>query len=253
MLSVPDPTDPWVRRFHPSPRARHRLLCLPHAGGSASFYFPVSRALTPDVEVLAVQYPGRQDRRHEPCVDSVHELADLLVDVVLKWADRPLSLFGHSMGASVAFELALRLEERGVEPAGLFASGRRAPGAHRDERVHERDDEGLIAEIKRLDGTESRLLDDDEVLRMVLPAVRADYRAAELYRYRPGPKLRTPVFALVGDADPKVDLSEARRWAEHTDGPFELEVFSGGHFYLNHHAPAVIGRIARHTGAVTTS
>ncbi|MGQ0838201.1 thioesterase II family protein [Actinokineospora sp.] len=241
-----DATDLWVRRFHPAPDAPNRLLCLPHAGGSASYYFPVSRTMSPHVEVLAVQYPGRQDRRTERCVESVGELADLLADIVEPWADRPLTLFGHSMGASVAFELALRLEERGIVAHGLFASGRRAPSTHRDERVHERDDNGLLAEIKRLNGTESQLLDDDEVLRMVLPAIRADYKAAETYRYEPGPKLATPIYALVGDDDPKATVEEVRQWGEHTTGPFELEVFPGGHFFLNAHVPAVIDRIFAH-------
>ncbi|MDG5809203.1 alpha/beta fold hydrolase [Streptomyces ossamyceticus] len=240
--------DLWVRRYHPAPDAPHRLLCLPYAGGSASYFFPVSRALSPRVDVLAVQYPGRQDRRHEPCVESVEALADLLVDVVKPWADRPLSLFGHSMGASVAFELALRLEDLGIVPHMLFASGRRAPGAHRDERVHERDDQGLLEEIKRLDGTASDLFDDEEMLRVILPVVRSDYRAAETYRHDGGPRLTTPVVAFVGDDDPKVTLEEARMWRDHTSGPFELEVFRGGHFYLNAHASTVVDRIATHLG-----
>jgi len=208
--------------------------------------------MSPKVDVLAVQYPGRQDRRSEPCVESLHELADLLVDVVMPWADRPLTLFGHSMGASVAFELALRLEAKGIVAHGLFVSGRRAPTAHRDERVHEKDDDGLIAEIKKLNGTDSQLLDDDEVLRMVLPSIRSDYKAAETYRYVPGPKLNSPVLALIGDNDPKVTDAEARRWSEHTTGPFTLNTFSGGHFYLNAHVPAVIDRISAHLDAPAT-
>ncbi|MDB1089998.1 alpha/beta fold hydrolase [Streptomyces sp. ACA25] len=236
--------DLWVRRFHPAPEAPVRLLCLPHAGGSSTYFFPVSQRLSPRVETLAVQYPGRQDRRNEPCVESVHELADLLADVVEPWQDKPLALFGHSMGASVAFELALRLEARGTGPAALFVSGRRAPLAHRDERIHQRDDDGLIAEIKRLNGTESSMLEDDEILRMVLPAIRADYKAAETYRYRPGPPLSVPVCALTGEADPKATTDEVRRWAEHTEGRFDMIVYPGGHFYLNTHAPAVIEEIA---------
>ncbi|GAA2998497.1 alpha/beta fold hydrolase [Streptomyces lactacystinicus] len=240
--------DLWVRRYHPAPEARHRLICLPYAGGSASYFFPVSRALSPQVDVLAVQYPGRQDRRQEPCVESVQELADLLVDVVKPWADRPLSLFGHSMGASVAFELALRLEDLGIVPHTVWASGRRAPGAHRDERFHRLDDQGLLTEIKRLDGTDNNLLDDEEMVRMVLPVLRSDYRAAETYRPTPGAALTAPVLALVGDDDPKVTVDEARKWAEHTSGPFELEVFRGGHFYLNAHANTVVDRIRTRLG-----
>ncbi|MER6569566.1 alpha/beta fold hydrolase [Streptomyces sp. NPDC001093] len=235
-----------IRRFHPAPEAPHRLVCFPHAGGSASFYFPVSRAMSPGVDVLAVQYPGRQDRRHEPCVDSIPRLADLLVDEVRPWFDRPVTFFGHSMGASLAFELASRLEAEGLVLHGLFASGRRAPSTVRDERVHLLDDDGLIADITRLSGTDTQVLGDPEILRMILPSVRADYRAAETYRYTPGPKLRCPVFALTGDADPQVTLDEARAWSEHTSGAFTLGVFPGGHFYLNSRAAEVMAAIKNH-------
>ncbi|MDU0288256.1 thioesterase II family protein [Saccharothrix longispora] len=241
--------DRWTRRFHPVPDAPHRVVLLPHAGGSASSFLSVSRALSQrSVDVVAVQYPGRQDRRHEPCVESLVELADLLVDVVQPLADRPLTLFGHSYGASVAFELAVRLEVRGVAVHGLFASGRRAPCVHRDERGHQLPDDELLAEIRKLNGTDSGVLQDDEILRMVLPAIRADYKAAETYRWEPGPKVRAPLRALIGDSDPKVTEAEARRWAEHTEGNFDLEVFPGGHFYLTAHADAVVERIARHCG-----
>ncbi|ASO20364.1 surfactin synthase thioesterase subunit [Actinoalloteichus hoggarensis] len=245
MTSTGDTNDRWVRRFHPAPTATARLLCLPHAGGSASYFFPVSRRLSPGVEALAVQYPGRQDRLAEKPLESVEELADRLVDVVLPFRDKPLGLFGHSLGALLAFELALRLEDRGVRPVGLFASGRRAPITTReDEYTHLGDDAALIAAVTRLGGTSPGLFDDEEMAAMVLPSIRADYRAAETYRYRPGPRLATPVHAFVGDADPKATVEEVRRWAEHTDGGFDLTIHPGGHFYLNAHADAVIDRIA---------
>lgn len=246
MAAAPAGSGTWIRRYHPAPDARTRLICFPHAGGSATFFFPVSRALSPGVDVLAVQYPGRQDRRAEPCVDDVRELADLVVDELHAWLDRPVTLFGHSLGATLAFEVALRLREDGVTPLGLFASGRRAPSRYRDERVHLADDDGLVADLKRLSGTDSQILDDDEVLRMVLPATRSDYRAAETYRYVPGPRLDCPVVALVGDDDSQVTIDEARAWGEHTTATFELKVFTGGHFYLTTHAAAVMSAIREH-------
>ncbi|WP_329093457.1 MULTISPECIES: thioesterase II family protein [unclassified Streptosporangium] len=233
-------SDMWIRRFHPAPRAGHRLVCLPHAGASASYFFGVSRALSPAVEVLAVQYPGRQDRRGEPCVDNVPELADSVAEAVSGWADRPLALFGHSLGATVGFEVARRLEKRGIAVTVLFASGRRAPSRERDETFHLLDDEKLLAEIRGLEGTNANVLADDEIIRMVLPAVRGDYAAAETYRYVPGPDLRAPIRALVGDSDPKVTLEEAEAWGEHTGADFRLKVFPGGHFYLNAHQAAVL-------------
>ncbi|MFF7725399.1 thioesterase II family protein [Streptomyces sp. NPDC008001] len=242
------PTDDnglWIRRFHPRPGSRVRLVCLPHAGGSASFYFPLSRAMPETVDVLCVQYPGRQDRRTEPLVDSVPALADKVFDALLPWTDQPLALFGHSMGASLAFEVARRLErERDIVPAALFASGRRAPSMHRDETVHLRDDDGLVAEMRSLSGTDAQLLGDEDVLRMILPAIRADYRAAETYAWEPGPPLRCPVTSLTGDDDPKVTVEEAAAWAGHTDGPFTLKVFPGGHFFLARHQAEIVRLMA---------
>lgn len=106
--------------------------------------------------------------------------------------------------------------------------------------MHLRDDAGLIRELKTLAGTDAALLADDDVLAMILPALRADYRAIETYEHRPAPLLTCPVTALLGDADPKVTLAEAEVWREHTDEDFDLHVFPGGHFYLTTHQPAVL-------------
>lgn len=243
MAGVSVRSNIWARRFCPAPDAATRLVCLPHAGGSATFYLPVARAMAPAVDVLAVQYPGRQDRHTEPPVDDIHTLADMITDELAGWADRPLTLFGHSMGAMLAFEVANRLVARGIPPLGLFASGRRAPSMYRDEKVHLADDEGLVTEMKRLEGTDARVLDNEDLLRMILPAVRSDYRAVETYRHRQGPPLTCPVTVLTGDHDPQVSLHEARGWKAHTAGSFRMRVFAGGHFYLNAHARDVIQEI----------
>ncbi|MEV5719325.1 alpha/beta fold hydrolase [Amycolatopsis mediterranei] len=234
----------WVRRFHPAPSASARLVCFPHAGGSASYFHPVSAALAPAVEVLAVQYPGRQDRHTETPVDDLFVLADRLAEVLAPETTGRVAFFGHSMGASLAFEVARRLEARGTKLLTLFVSGRRGPSAPGDERIHEKDDEALLAEVKRLGGTDTAVLDDEDIRDLVLPALRSDYKAAELYHYRPGPDVGCPIVALVGDQDPKVTEAEARQWAERTSAGFELKTYPGGHFYLNDHAAAIIRLIA---------
>ena len=245
-------TDLWIRRFHPRPDAAVRLVCFPHAGGSASFYFPVSKALESVADVLAVQYPGRQDRLTEPCFDTVEAMADAVTEALMPWTDRPLALFGHSMGASLAYEVAYRLEARSVMPVALFASGRRAPSTHRDETVHLRDDDGLIAEIRALSGTNSQVLQDEEVLRMVMPAIRNDYKAAETYRWRPTDPIQAPIHVHIGEDDPKVDANEARAWERHTSGRFSLTSHPGGHFYLNARAAQVIAaRLSQELRAVS--
>ncbi|MEU3856585.1 alpha/beta fold hydrolase [Streptomyces sp. NPDC028722] len=233
----------WLRSFHrPTPGAP-RLLCLPHAGGSASFYFAVSKALSPAVDVRAVQYPGRQDRYDEPLAGSIQELAQGVFRALGDGQDTPLALFGHSMGAMVGFELARLLEAAGRPPAMFFASGRRGPSLVRTETVHQGDDAQLIAEVTKLDGTDAALLEDEELLRMVLPVLRADYRAVETYRRAPGPRLSCPVVAMTGDADPRLTPDEARTWAEETDGAFELRVFPGAHFYLVAQQEAVVAEV----------
>ncbi|MFC0435304.1 thioesterase II family protein [Kutzneria buriramensis] len=243
--------DAWIRRFHPVSDAPTRLVCFPHAGGSATFYFPVSRALSPAIDVIAIQYPGRQDRRSESCVDSIGELADIIAAHLEPLADKPISLFGHSMGAMIAYEVARRMEKGGTAPLTLFASGRRAPSRYRDERMHLASDDGLITELKSLSGTDSAVLGDEEILRMILPSVRSDYKAVETYQHQDGPLLNCPVTVLTGDNDPMVTMDEAEAWAEHTNGPFDLKVYPGGHFFINEHAAAAM-RLIRETAGVRT-
>ncbi|MEU9579891.1 thioesterase II family protein [Streptomyces chilikensis] len=247
-----DPTL-WLRRFGEAPGRRTRLVCLPHAGGSATFFFPVARALSPALDVISVQYPGRQDRRHEKCVETLQELARQIVDVLSPGPDDPpTALFGHSLGATLGFEMARLMEARGAAPVHLFASGRRAPSRPRHETVHLRDDEGMLAELRLLSGTDPRVLGDEEVLRMSLPAIRGDYRAAETYVYEPGPALSCPITVFTGDDDPKVTLDEARAWEEHTDAGFAMHTYAGGHFFLSNHQTAMLKIISDRLATATT-
>ncbi|WP_415954490.1 thioesterase II family protein [Streptomyces sp. KLOTTS4A1] len=242
----------WLRSFHDSTDRATRLLCLPHAGGSAAFFFPVSRSLSPELDVISVQYPGRQDRRHENCVETIEELARQIVDVLDPRPDGPpIALFGHSLGATLGFEIARLMEARGTAPCHLFASGRRAPSRPRHETVHQRDDEGLLAELRLLSGTDARVLGDEEVLRMALPAIRSDYRAAETYTYEPGPALSCPITVFTGDKDPKVSLDEARAWETHTAADFDMHTYPGGHFFLSDHSAAMLKVISDRLAPVT--
>jgi surfactin synthase thioesterase subunit len=241
--------DLWCRRYRPASRGSERLVCFPHAGGSASFYLPVAVALSPAVDVVAIQYPGRQDRRHEPPIDDIALLADHICALLRVTGDRPLTFFGHSMGATVAFEVARRLEADGRAITRLFASGRRAPSARRGEAVHLRDDAGILAELRRLGGTSSALLQEDEIMRAALPALRADYRAIETYTCDPQATVSCPISVLMGDDDAMVSFDEASAWASHTTGAYDIRTFPGGHFYLVEHFNGLMEIIRHHFGA----
>lgn len=248
-----DEPDLWLRCFAAAPEARTQLVCFSHAGGSASTFHAMSGALSATAEVLSVQYPGRQDRWSEKCIDNVPELADrLLPALTARTGNRPLALFGHSMGATVAYEVARRLEQAGGanSPVTLFLSGRRAPHFERSEYIHQRDDRGILRELQLLGGSASMALADPEILQMVMPAIRGDYRAAETYVHVPGPLLRCPVVALTGDADPRASVREVEAWSEYTQGPFLTHVFKGGHFFLNDHPEAVHGTVRDHLSSL---
>jgi surfactin synthase thioesterase subunit len=242
-----DLREKWITISTPAPQSAVRLVCLPHAGGSASFFFPVSRALAPEVEVLAVQYPGRQARRLEPAIDNLPDLADQIFAALGELTDKPLALFGHSMGAMLAYEVALRMQQAGVPaPVRLFASGRRAPSRTRpNEWLHKGPDSAIVAKMRRLGGPGTEALADPEMLELVLPPVRNDYTAVETYQAEPGRRLDCPVTVLIGDDDPEVTIDEASAWAGHTSGACDVETFPGGHFYLADQGPRVIDRIRR--------
>lgn len=236
--------DRWFQRFHQSPESTVRLVCFPHAGGAASYYYSLSQLLTPEVEVVAVQYPGRQDRRQEPFIDDIGELADRICEVLGTWNGPPYAFFGHSMGATIAFEVARRLRRRSATgPEWLFVSGRRAPSRQRAGNIHLRDDRGIIAELQRLGSTDSRILTDPELLATILPATRNDYRAIETYGYVPGLPLDCPISVLIGDADHQTSFEDALAWREHSTGLFDIQTFPGGHFYLDACKPKVANAI----------
>lgn len=236
---------PWLHRLRPGAAAAPEIMFFPHAGGAAGFFRPLAGLIDPRLAVSAVQYPGRQERRREPLLATIAELADGAYQALLPVLREPATLVGHSMGSVIAFEVARRMErELGQGPAALVVSGRRAPSRPRQTRVHLLNDDLLADEIREAGGTDPRLLADPEIRAMILPVVRADYQAVEMYRYETGPRLRCPVIVLSGADDPAVSGDEAQAWAEHTDGPFTLRWFPGGHFFIADHGAEVAGVIS---------
>jgi surfactin synthase thioesterase subunit len=237
-------SNSWIQPLDRAPAAGARLFCLPHAGGTASFFRPLAAALSGRVQVLGVQYPGRQGRLVEPALTSLAELADRIVVALEPWLDQPFALFGHSMGALLGFEVALRLERAGQAPGRLFASAHHAPSRSCGEQIHQLDDRGLMAELRRLNGTDMAILDDPDLIEIVLATFRADVTAVETYRATPGSVLHCPITVLLGDEDPTTTVESGRAWAAHTTGAHQVVVLPGGHFYLTDQWDQVVRIVA---------
>ncbi|MFJ8587855.1 thioesterase II family protein [Streptomyces sp. NPDC093595] len=223
----------WIRQLASAEHPRARLICFPHAGGSANFYFQFARGFAGQgLDVHGVQYPGRQDRRHEPFRDSIEELADEIGELMGAWKDLPVVLLGNSMGALVAFEVARRMEATGNPPLSLFACGRVAPTLRKDEQTHLKGKDAFLKEMSLLGGMGNELLQDEEILDLILPPMRADYRMAETYCAAPGTQVSVPVHVHIGRTDPKVNEPEAAQWRLSTTGEFSLDTHEGGHFFF---------------------
>ncbi|MEV4467713.1 alpha/beta fold hydrolase [Micromonospora echinofusca] len=233
-LRQPSGGDPWLRVFRGGAHAELRLVCLPHAGGSAGFFQPWAARLPDSVDLLAVRYPGRQDRLGEPCVDRMDVLADRVTESLTGYLDRPLALFGHSMGASVAYEVAARLEDRlGVVPSILFVSGHGAPHVTRiDQHPDHLDDEEFLARIAALGEVDALVFRSPKLRELVVPALRADLRLIHDHLPREPRTVSAPITAYLGTGDPACDRESVSAWAELTTGGFRLRAFPGDHFYL---------------------
>ncbi|HET9255441.1 MAG TPA: alpha/beta fold hydrolase [Pseudonocardiaceae bacterium] len=231
----------WVQVGSPRSAARLRLICLPPAGGGASRYRDWAAYFPEDIEVVAVQLPGREGRFVEEPLTSMEQVASPLLEGLASYITHPCALFGHSMGALIAFELARRMQSAGLAPVHLFASGCRAPHLpSRSPDWHTLPDPEFITVIKGLGGIPPELLAEPEFLEAMLPTLRCDCQLVETYTPSPGPPLRCPVTAFGGLRDAEVFPEDVRAWSTHTTGPFQAHFLPGDHFFINSARPELL-------------
>ena len=224
-----------------------RLFCLPYAGGSAAgVYRDWRRALPAGIDVVPVELPGRGTRLGELPYTRVESLLTDVLRAVLPRLDLPFALFGHSLGAILAFEAARRLEHaHDARPERLLVSGYEAPDLDRaPERDHLLPDEQFRERIRRLGGTPPEVLADTGLMDLLLPVLRADLAAAAGYAFRPGAPLSCPVTVFGGLDDPEARPSRLEGWRRQTTGPCAIRLLPGDHFFLHSAADALLPRVA---------
>jgi pyochelin biosynthetic protein PchC len=221
-----------------------RLVCFPHAGGSAGFFSSWSEHLPAGVELLAVRYPGRGSRLDEPFAPDISGLARSIASDLRTLEAAPLAFFGHSMGALVAFETALELSVRDRDKmSALFASSCGSPASLRIVDASRLSDPLLVERIRDLGGTDMAVFEDAELRDLLLPAIRSDFGLVHRYRPRPGVAAQFPIHVFYGEDDPGLTSSSASAWSSFTTGPTRVRVFPGHHFYLSADLPPVVDAV----------
>jgi medium-chain acyl-[acyl-carrier-protein] hydrolase len=231
------------------PSSRFRLFCLPYAGGSARIYRPWRAALPEGMELCPIELPGHGERIGEPPIATLDGLVSAVTDAVLARTGPPYALFGHSLGALLAFESARVLQACGVGPEALFVSGHRAPQvASREAPIYHLGDAEFIASVGALGGTVPAVLADDQLMQLLLPAMRADFTVSDTYRLSPGAPLRCPVEVFGGLDDTGVRLSDLDAWSRCTIGPCRVSMFAGDHFFVHTQGPVLVKEIQQILG-----
>lgn len=231
-------------------RPRLRLLCFPHAGGGASAFRAWGELLSSDIEVCAVQPPGREERIREAPISSLPALVGALLEHTAAVRTEPYACFGHSVGALVAFELTRALRRAGQRlPSHLFVSGSPAPQLpDTDPPLASSSDAELIGRLRRHRGTPTAVLEHAEIVDLILPTLRADLALRDGYRYTTEAPLPVPITAYGGQEDADVSQADLIAWCEQTSASFTMRAFPGGHFFVRSARAALLPDIERELG-----
>jgi medium-chain acyl-[acyl-carrier-protein] hydrolase len=227
-------TNVWMQVFERRESASLRLLCFPFAGGGAQAFRPWLAQLPSGVELCAAQLPGREMRLRETPFSDARALVRAMLPELMTHTDKPFVLYGHSMGALIAYETArLMQEEHSVSPVRLIVSGRVAPHfALARLPINKLPQDEFIAGLKQLNGTPREILEDNDLISLIGPMLRADLAIHEEYVHGPGPRLACDILAFGGLCDTEAGRAGLNAWAEMTAGRLTVRMLPGDHFFI---------------------
>jgi medium-chain acyl-[acyl-carrier-protein] hydrolase len=237
----------WLIGQEPDPGASFRLICLPYAGGSAAIYREWQAMAPGYLQVCPVELPGRGRRMLETPFLHMAPLVRDLAGSLNPFLDRPFGLFGHSLGGLIAFELTRALVQQGrPQPGHLFISAADAPGSpHSRPRLGSATKEDVKQELRSLGGTPQLLLDNEELMDLMMPTLRADFSVIETYEYQAGPPLPVPISVFAGTTDHVVPATNLDGWRHQSDRGYRLQFFPGDHFFLHTSGPGLLEAITQ--------
>ncbi|MFJ8436938.1 thioesterase II family protein [Kitasatospora sp. NPDC094019] len=248
----------WFLLPAPQPAAPVRLFCFPHAGGDATAFTPLARAVAPAAEVWALRPPARGGRSREPMPADFDALTAAVVEAVTPHLGpgRRAAFYGQSFGALLAHEVARALPAD-RRPELVVVAGAPSPSEWAERESKDLD----AAELLRLTGLEELVRADPELVELALGGIRTDLAVSATYRHRPHPPLTSALYALAGADDPMLATTDLTGWAAHTRGAFGQRILPGGHLLATVDRPGPVdlltsllsGRAAAAPTASTTT
>ncbi len=225
----------WITRPKIINNPKLRLFCFPYAGSSAmvTYKFLVD-ALPDNVEVCPVEFPGRGARMTEALIDDIELVVNDLKKSFENFKDVPFAFLGHSMGALVSYELSLKLKKDNLQmPYKLYLSAHRGPQLARCGKImHTLNSEDFLDELVAMNGIAKELLEHKELLDLMLPIIRNDYKLCETYKYSNNVKLDIPFHVFGGDLDKDINHESLTAWEQLTEHSFDLDIIHGDHFFI---------------------
>ncbi|XXM71416.1 thioesterase II family protein [Lysinibacillus sphaericus] len=234
----------WCFNKTIKPESKMRILFFPYACGGASIYRAWQNLFPSDIEVIPIQLPGRENRITENPYFDIDKLTDNLIEVLNPLFDKPVALFGHSMGSLISYELAIKMQLAGITPYHLFVSAHTAPHKSiRNTQDHLLSDDQLINRLRDLSFTPEPVLENKDLMRLLLPLIRADFAMCENYIDKHKTVLNCPITVFGGTNDKEVTISELDEWTKHTTSDFSKIVLDGGHFFVHDQASIISAEI----------
>ncbi|HYC29114.1 MAG TPA: alpha/beta fold hydrolase [Chitinophagaceae bacterium] len=222
------------------------LYCLPFSGGSKYSYKAFSQYAPPFLNIIPLEIPGRGSRSGEELLTDIELTADDVFDQIKNGLDKPYAIYGHSMGGILAYLLARRIIDAGLDqPLHLFVTGCVAPSLkYRDLVDHTLPKEEFLQKIKDLGGSPDSVLSNPALMEFFEPILRADFEAVATYKHIPAAPFSIPVSAVLGDAE-NATIEEAMQWQKETTATVDVKTLPGNHFFIFEHPDYIIQMISR--------